>query len=330
MQQEKGDHLWPNKRAVVVSEENHLHLLIKELVRSNGWKVELPPCSPRTAIELVKNGNAESVIVIEALGSPVNETLRVLFKDPRVRLTPTLVLIQDENQSEQHVYEKIFKVAVAVKPLRPNNFIPAFNKMIKTWEQPVMHTLRRVAYASDKEPVDKRLAILNRLCFDEASLPFALSALLQMMMAEGHYKEAGKKVIKTFRDHHKNPAILAICAWFYISARIPQLALRYLTKLRGVAPGTSAFNFDIASTHLACGQFSDALNVMREWHEKHPGNPVVESYLARIIVADGKQDSTDIVRLPKNLIRKVAEYWDTLESAASGDSSSRKPGIKAS
>jgi hypothetical protein len=329
MSQERGDHLWPNKRAIVVSEENHLHLLIRELVRANGWKVEMPPCTPRAAIDLINNGNGESLIVIESPTSPINETLRILLKDPSVRLTPTLALIQDENQSEQPVYEKIFKVGVAIKPLRPNNFIPAYNRLIKAWEQPVMFALRRVSYVADKEPLEKRLAILNRLCFDEASLPYAFSALLQLMTAEGHYKEAGKKVLRTFRDHSTNPAVLAVCAWFYISARMPQLAQRYLTKLRGVVPGSSAFNFDIAATHLACGQLTEALNVMREWHEKHPGNSTVEAYISRIIVADGRQDSIEITRLPKNLIRKVADYWDELE-ATLVDSAQPKTRVKAS
>jgi hypothetical protein len=325
-----GDHLWPNKRAIVVSEENHLYLLIRELVRSNGWKIEMPPCSPRAAIDLVNNGNAECIIVIESATSPMNETLRILLKDPRVRLTPILAMIQPENQGEHQVYEKIFKVGVAVKPLRPNNFIPAYKRLIRSWEQPVMIALRRTAYASEKEALEKRMGILNRLCFDEKSLPYALSALLQMMLAAGHYKEAGKKVLKTFQDHHTNPAVLAICAWFYLSARVPQLALRYLTKLRSVVPSSSAFNFDIASTHLACGQVTDALNVMREWHDKHPGNSTVESFLARLIVADGQQDTIEIVRLPNNIIRKVSDYWDKLEKALTQDSASQKPGIKAS
>ena len=330
MTQKRGNSLWPNKRAIVVSEESHLHLLIRELVRANGWKVEMPPCSPRAAIELVNNGNAECIIVIESPSSPINETMRILLKDPRVRLTPTLVLIQDENTQEQHVYEKIFKVTVAVKPLRPNNFIPAFNRMIKIWQKPVMIALRRVSYLAGKESQEKRMTILNRLCFDDVSLPYAFSALLQMMIAEGQYKEAGKKVLSTFKDHPTNPAVLAICAWFYMSARIPQLALRYLIKLRGVAPGSSAFNFDIASANLACGQVSDALKALREWHEKRPGNIVVESYLARLIVADGKQDSMEIVRLPKNLVRKIADYWDGIDMALAAETVQKKTGTKAS
>ena len=306
--------LWPNTSAIVVSDESNLYLLMKELVRSSGWRIDMPPCSPSAAIDHINNGSAGCVIVIDSPTYPAHESLRVMFRDHRARLTPTMVMIPESHKFELTIFDKIFRVTVATKPLTPNNFIPSFRKMLRAWETPVMHTLRKVSYLYGSEHNAARKAILEKLIENPSALPYALPALTQIMIAEGLYKEAEKLILDKFRIHAKNPLMLAYCAWFYIEARMPHQAIKYLVKLKSIAPMSNAFNFDLATSHLACGQLGEALNVMREWHERHPGNGFMETFIARLLVAEGRQDMADSIGIPKGMVRKISDIWDVTEA----------------
>ena len=76
---------------------------------------------------------------------------------------------------------------------------------------------------------------------------------------------------------------------------------------------SSAFNFDLAAAYMACGQLNEALTVLREWHNRHPGNTFMESFIARILVSEGRQEQADAIGIPKGMVRKISDLWDLTE-----------------
>jgi predicted Zn-dependent protease len=176
-----------------------------------------------------------------------------------------------------------------------------------------MAVLRKLAEISDDQNLDKKLEILNKLLADPIAMPIALASRTQIMLSSGLIKEAEEKLLSLCKVTPVNPATLAICGWFYLSAKMPVHAMRFLEKLRTIAPTSVLLNLDLASAQIASGDITKALNTLHEWARRNPGNEAVDERLARLLVADGKQSQAESYGVKRAKIQKCAESWVALE-----------------
>jgi predicted Zn-dependent protease len=176
-----------------------------------------------------------------------------------------------------------------------------------------MTVLRKLAEISGDQNHDKKLEILNKLLADPNAMPIALAAITQIMLLRDQTQEAEEKLLSLCKVTPLNPATLAICAWFYLSARMPVHAMRFLEKIRTIAPTSVLLNLDLASAQIASGDITKALNTTHEWALRNPGSETVEESLARLLVADGKQTLAENYGVKRANIQKCAESWVALE-----------------
>jgi len=330
MSTDDRNNLWPDRTAVLIGDEKNLYLVLKELLRALGWKIAVASGGVGAATQMKHEGSASCFIVVDTPTQPATEILRVLFKDSRTRLTPTIVITAGFDRVDRLIYEKIFQVHISAKPVTANNLSAAFKSMVALWEQPVMTALRKVSAISDQGNAAKKIEVLDRLTLHPTAMPFALASLTQILIDQGQYREAEQKLLELCRTNPQNPAMLAYCAWFYLAARLPGQAVRFLTKLKNIAPTSTLLNLDTAAAYLSMGDFSQAVNVMHEWHRRHPDNTFMEGYIARALIADGKHESANEYGISRLLTRKITEYWEHQENKSKTEKTNPVRGQNAS
>ena len=305
---------WPEKTSGLICDEKGLNLILKELLRPKSWQIMNATDTVEELVELRVQNKIGCFIVVDSPTMPATETLRVLFKNPRSRLTPTLVLCSSPNSTDLMIYERIFNVTPTAKPLTASNFNIAFSQMLTLWEQPPMAALRKLATLPDGENHHQKIAILERLKNSPTAMPIAISTIAQLLTSNGMFKEAEAKLIEQCKLHIKNPAILAICAWFYLSNRMPTQAVRFLEKLKTVAPTSTLLNLDLAAGYIGSGEIASALQVIFEWGRRNPGYPQLENTLTKLLLADGRADAFDRFGITKHTLQRHLQEWELLEN----------------
>jgi hypothetical protein len=312
MNKTQSMNLWPNRDVLIVCEDTDYYTMIREILRPLKWAVQMPASDIATARERLLSKAFGSIVIVESRKIPAPDALRTLYKLDRGRLTPTLVLTSFDETLDLQILQKVFSIVVSSKPLIPVNFMSAFREMTSHWEQPAMHGLRQLALlTSDQETDSVKMSILEKLSSDIHAAPYAIHVLLLIMMRQSQYREAEKKLLEFFRNSPGNLAILAQCAWFYLDSKAPHYALKFLNKIKSVAPSSVVLNFDIACAHIACGHLHQALIALQEWNNRFPGNQMIESYIARLLVAEGRTHSAALAGIPQNLIKRAKEAWDS-------------------
>lgn len=304
---------WSDKTAGIICDENGLYLVCKEILRQKSW--QLAPLSENID-QLKKSRHANMVscfIIVDSPTLPATETLRVLFKDPRSRLTPTLVVCSSPSETDLIIYEKIFYVNPCPKPVTAINFNNTFSKMLSNWDQPALVALRKIAALPDDINLTQKIEILDRLITNPLAAPFALSALTQLLISQEMMKEAESKLLEQAKLHIKNPGMLAICAWFYLSMRMPNQSIRFLEKLKSIAPTSTLLNLDLVSSYIGAGELSRAIDALYEWGRRNPGNPNLEIYLAKLLIAEGKTESFERFGISKPIMQKTLQDWESFE-----------------
>lgn len=308
---------WPEKTIGMICDEKGLFLIFKELLRLKSWQVATVSEKVEELLELRIANKISCFIVVDSPTMPATETLRVLFKNPRARLTPTFVLCSSSNSTDLTIYEKIFHVTPCPKPLTANNFNAAFAQMLSLWEQPSMATLRKLASLPDDGNQNQKIEILERLMSNPLAMPIAIAAVTQLLMSRNMCKEAEAKLLEQCKLHIKNPSMLAFCAWFYLSNRMPTQAVRFLKKLKSIAPTSSLLNLDLAAGYIGSGELAPAIQMVHEWGRRNPGHPQIENFLAKLLIADGQADAFERFGLSKQIMQKHLQDWETLENPQS-------------
>ncbi len=331
MENKKTISQWHNNDVLLVCEDTNYYNMIREILRPMKWMVHLPASDAQSARERLLAKTFAAHIVIESKKIPATEVLRVLFQSDRGRLTPTLVLTNFTEPLDIQIFKTIFSVTVISKPLVPIKIISAFKEMITFWENPALYALRHIAHLQEiKAGETTKIGILEKLAFDTQASPFAIQAIITLMMQQNLFREAEKKLLDHFRSNPQNPAILAQCAWFYLDSHAPYYALKFLTKLKQMAPKSVIFNFDLAIGHLASGRLDQALVFLKEWNDYFPGNPVVESFLARLIIAEGLAEKEVSFGIPQSSIKRAQEKWQVFEPQQVSSETAKTREIKAS
>ena len=309
---------WSEKTAGIICHEKGPLLIFKELLRAKSWQLTTNTSNAEELVALRRNNKVSCFIIVDSPNSPATEILRLLFKNPRARLTPTLVLCSSSNSTDLLIFEKIYHVTPCIKPLTASNFNAAFSRMLSLWEQPAMGALRKVAMVSEEESIPQKLDILKRLLASTPAMPIALSAATQFMISANQIKEAESLLLDQCRLHTKNPAMLALCAWFYLGSKMPTQALRFLEKLKAIAPTSTLLNLDLVAGYLGSGDVGLAISALNEWGRRNQGHPNFELFMSKLLLADGRADQSEKFGVQKTSIQKVTQDWQAVESSKTG------------
>jgi tetratricopeptide (TPR) repeat protein len=304
------------KTALMIGAESNLHLIIKNLVKTYGWNIDVPSCSPQQGLRYLHNTKANALIIVDSPAFPAAESIRYLRRDLLAIVTPTMCILGDVGKVERELYAQIHRLQVAAKPITTSNFFPIFNQMIKVWEQPALRALQQCVSRLTKDNLEVTIQILTKLLQVPETTPFACMSLSLLHCKAGNYLAAESMLIAALKNSPSNVAVWAICAWFYMDVKIPAQALLFLGKLKQFAPSATLLNLDIASASIAAGKCDDALIALIDWNHANSGNDAVPNFIARLALATGRQSSLSSEEVSSVLVRKVSEQWTLTLSQA--------------
>lgn len=306
---------WPNRTALLVGSDNISLKLFQDLLINMGWQTSTIMQSPQAILEALRQYSYACCVVVDSNRLPAHEVVRGVCKTPKGRLTPIFLYQAFLTEAEQLAYDKVLGVHTLHGPLNPFSFISAFNQMIHAWQVPAMGALRKLAILVGSQ-IDQSKVIdaLSKLANDQKAFIFAFQAKINLLVQLNGFKEAERCLLDELRAQPNSPAILLTCAYFYLDALLPFHALKFLNKLRGLTAGSTIFNLDIAAANLAMGHISAAIEALSEWHKKRPGSELIESYLARLLVAEGIHQDADQYGITREFAQRIKSLWIEVDS----------------
>ena len=151
------------KTALVVGAESNLYLILKNLVKAQDWAIDMPPCDAESAVNFLHEYNASALIILDSSAKPAIESMRILRRDLRAIVTPTLFVLGDVSAIEREQYSKMYMAQVIAKPITTSAFAPLFRKMIQSWQPPALRALQHCVFGLTEENSDSKIAVLKQL-----------------------------------------------------------------------------------------------------------------------------------------------------------------------
>ncbi|MCX6126678.1 MAG: hypothetical protein NTV34_18245 [Proteobacteria bacterium] len=308
---------WPLMTTALVTGTSHLQMHLKELVRANGWRIDDPPASAEMALAYLENGTSFFFIVEDSQASSAYEAIRCIISHPAGRLTPILALLLEGSFHDATIYERILHVGVTKKPLTPSQFLPSFQKFVSHWETPVFLALRKCAYLILNGNTPAAMDSLKKLSLIPQAVALATHTLTRLYVQQGDWKNAEQTLLGAVKLHPRLPSLTLTLADFYAEAHMPAQALKFYIKLKGVCNSRPIFSFDIAQAALSLGRIDVAIEALSEWNASRPGSEVVTQYLARLFMAEGREEQLEkVLNMNKVSVKRIQDIWEKAETQA--------------
>jgi hypothetical protein len=321
---------WTNQSILLICEDHSYYSTLREILRPLHWSIlhhAVDFDSARTALTSI---DVDFIMIVESRKIIITEMLRVLHRTERGRLTPTLVITNFKETLDLQILQSIYGVRAVTKPLIPNHFITVFEEMLNLWQTPALSALRRLGKVPASVSPLQKILVLEKLGLDKHASSYALQAITVIEAQHNNHREAEKRLLDAFRANPNNPPSLALCAWFYLDAKAPHFAAKFLSKLKQMSPKSVVLNIDLAITHLALGDLEKANEYLKEWNDYFPGNQTVENHIAKLMVASGDSERQNTANVSRTVIKRVAEVWQKFFATPQPLSSTDQQGSKAS
>ena len=313
---------WPQQLAVVVSESPNLHMVVRELVRSAGWRVLDAVDSADRAVDLVRKGEAFLIILDDSPRVPATSLIRQIVSNPITLCTPILAFLTEAHRHEAAAFATLGRTASTVKPLTPSKFAPAFSNMIRNWEKAPLLSLRRANYLFLAGKDADGFKALGRLMDFPGVGPVASQSLALHLRSLGKTKEAETVLLKTLKKSPRDLGTVIALAHLYQEAAMPALALRLLSGVRNTYQNSVTMVPDMVHCHLQLGSLGEAITLLDAQVKAGDQDLVTTAILARLLFAEGRESEAERALVDsKALFKRLQGGWSQVDAPATGAAS---------
>ncbi|MEZ4741372.1 MAG: hypothetical protein R3B45_02830 [Bdellovibrionota bacterium] len=309
---------WPRKSAVVISHSPNFHMLLKELLRSYGWKVEDSTSSVKNAISLVEKAHASLIIVDDMVDEPAAGVLRVLLSNPITCATPIFSFLLDSHVGERDAIMHIGGNAVAEKPLTPSKFTPAFEGLIAKWESKPFLALRMATHQYIMLGEEVGHNTIKKLVGIDSVLPMVAQNLSLTYRKRNNIADAEKILLYALKKHPKNLGLMLALGELYLFGAMPKMALRLFTNAQLTYGESMTLLPDLVQSAIFTGNYEEAVYWLLKMKKNHWCEGTVSNFLARMLFAEGREFEAEKHLLGgKHHFRKMKEAWEASAEAPS-------------
>lgn len=307
--------LWPNQTAVIVSDAQNIHMLIKELIRSRGWAAVEATSSIERAMMIIKQGHASLLIADDTPTLPASKVVRHMLLDPITILTPTLAFLLEQNKPEAPAMSRLLTLQVAEKPLTPSKFMPSFISLVRRWEkEPFIH-LRRAAYQmiqSNEIAGIKTLLKLNEL---PAIQHICAQTLAQLLCRQGKIKEAETLLLTSLKRNPRELSTVLCLADLYKKSGMPKMAHRLLLSARTNFGSSLVTLPDLMHAALLMNRVDDAIESLYVLKRAGYCEDETNTFLARLLYSEGRiAEAETILYNNKSSFKRIQDGWEQAEN----------------
>lgn len=310
----KNKSTWPKKAAIVVSETKNFHMILRELMRAQGWTVIDSTPSLTHAFQAVQQGQAYIVIFDDSQEMPASQLVRMRLTDPFAICTPTLAFLLESRRPETAILSSLGHPSITEKPLTPGKFIPTFNDLIRKWEREPWLSLRRATYmflqGQQANGLKTLLGTLSQIATIGVSAP-AVAAHLRRL---GRLKDAETILLNAITKAPKDTGIIVSLADLYLHSAMPKIAYRLLSAVQSTLINSFTLYPDLVQATLFNGKIDEGINLMFGLQRSGLSNEQVTSQLIRLLFAQGRvEDAEKLLLNNKKAFKSISESWDAAE-----------------
>lgn len=297
-------------------------MLLRELVRSNGWKIAESTPSMDRAIELLKTGHAFMLICDDSQQTPVTRYVRHSLTDSVSLCTPTLAFLGESHKGETRALERMGRPFIAEKPLTPSKFLPAFSGLIKAWEKDSLLALRRANYLFIDGQDAQGFKALARLMGDPSIGPLACQALALQLRNATKIKEAETLLLKSLQKAPREMGTLLALSDLYLQAAMPKVAHQLLKAARGTFANALAMLPDLIQAELMLGLVEEAIVNLSTLVKAGENDEQTLDFLARLLFAQGRDGEAEkLLADAKAVFKRLQAAWQQADGQALGAAS---------
>lgn len=276
-------------KAVVFSLGGSIAMLLKELIRSYGIKITSVVDNFDEMMRQLQTGEAECVVIDDAVEMPSLIVLRRMYRDPIAVLAPKLVFLGEPHPiTEKDIITRLSGVPTIGKPLTPVKFHPVMRSMVAQIRNEPYTTLRAVSRALIEGRGEMASKVLTKLLPTPAIGDWAGHALVAYLMNVGDIKSAEKLLLALVKRNPRSAITLFQLIDLYYSAAMPKHGLRVASGLKQACPTSIAVLPDLINGYMLQQDFVAAGKFLHELHTAGSMIPVARDYLFRILTADGR------------------------------------------
>lgn len=302
---------------MIVSDAQNIHMLIKELIRTQGWTAVEATASIERAMMVIKHGHASLLIVDDTPNLPASKVVRHMLLDPITILTPTLTFLLEQNKPEAPAMSRLLSLQVAEKPLTPSKFIPSFTALVQRWQkEPFLH-LRRAAYQmiqSNEVSGIKTLLKLNEL---PSVQHICAQTLAQILCRQGKMKEAENLLLTSLKRNPRELGTVLCLADLYKKCGMPKMAHRLLLSAR-INFGSSLVTLpDLMHAALLMNRVDEAIEALYVLKRAGFCEDETNTFLARLLYSEGRiGEAETILYNNKSSFKRIQSGWEQAENQA--------------
>jgi CheY-like chemotaxis protein len=309
--------LWPRQVAVIVSDAQNVHMMIKELIRSFGWTVDESTGSIERAAMIIKQGRASILIADDTPTLPASKIIRHMLQDPITILTPTLSFLLEANKPEAPAMQRLLNLQLVEKPLTPSKFIPAFMNLVRRWEkEPYVH-LRRAANQLINGSDLNGIKLLLKLNESPAIQHICAQTLSQMLRQQGKIKEAENLLLTSLKRAPRELGTILCLADLYMKCGMPKMAHRLLLSARSNFGNSLITVPDLMHSALLMNKIDDAIESLYVLQRAGFCEEETNTYLARLLFSEGRiAEAETVLYNNKHSFKRIQVGWEQAETQA--------------
>jgi DNA-binding response OmpR family regulator len=311
--------IWSKQEAIVVSENENFHMMVRQLLRTYNWTTSVSTNSVRDAIDSVRIGKVSLVILDDTRELPAIRTLRAMMADTVCLLTPVLAIISEACTSEISMIQMMGRPGIIQKPFTPSKFVPVFSQLVKTWEKPPFLNLRSAADDFIQGNTVQGIKKLGALLDNKEVLSFSAQVIALRYRAAGKLKEAEAILLKTLKLNPRNISIILSLVDLYNEAAMPHLARKFLNVAQNSYTQATSLIPDMVQTDLMMGNLEEAIFLLMPLFNRNALDIRSVNFLARLLLAEGREQEAERVMIEyRGVLKKMSEIWNLEESTPEG------------
>ncbi|MEN9835348.1 MAG: hypothetical protein RL011_1541, partial [Pseudomonadota bacterium] len=283
---------WLTRSAIIVSDVEGVHRMYSQLTQRFHWVVTETTKSIPHALEQVKAGSANLMIVDDSVTSPSGFRARALLNEITALCTPVLCLLLPERSSESLLLSKI-GFEVVTKPVTPSAFLPRFSDLLQRWEKPSYATLRRLGYLLSRISEEQLVGALVKLMDQEPIHSLCVQSLALQLRKAGNFKDAEQVLLGSIKKDPRQDGRLMSLIDLYLHGSMPKLALQLLTTLKGTNGMSRLIAPDYVQAALMLGQLESATVCLEGIVKSETADPISIDFYARLLFASGRDDEAE-------------------------------------
>lgn len=279
-------HIWPSKKAVLISYSDSATPHIRGLLREFNWVIVKDTSDPNEAISLIEEGEAYMLLIQHSSEMPSLYTLRLFLTHSIAPITPTVLFLDGEHHFESESLRSLPQAGGLAKPMSPARFGPVMQSLIVYFESQPLVAFRNCVYSYRRSQdtatfikfLDKLSKIdgLGELCAvyraqilrDRGDILGAERVLLQRIKLGGRCLNAAFQLLD-----------------LYLKFSQPGLAYKLIQSIQRTIKGSLFVYPDLVQTSMMLGNYDEAIGAIklmreRKWLTGHLEGCLVPLYMA--------------------------------------------------